>query len=843
MPYWYDYIQVRPVVGERSHLSRLESCAMIFMSSQNTCATFILIPLKTPSRCSPLLDLRDVCAAQGTRKPRGCTPRCPDCRSFLHECTCRGIVRKDWTVATEPQSSPPDSSVRSMKRPRAAMGKDAEISVMQRERREGDEGTMGAGVGEVRHEFVPYVCQPGVSTGVSVGNRAQDRDANVKLEIQGGVQSRAYEVPSVNAPESMISAGLPPGSAVVRQPSISSHGEAEQSTETSRLNSKSGAIATISNYGHDSDSSLLEVSSSQPQAKARNDGDASCGVEEKAVVGSESIPTYIANMPTHVTEERMSKPSASRVSGQDDHRASPGGGNELHSEGTESNQSDSRTAGSEDNGFMRTPDIGDGHDREDTEAAGTSRETRVVPAGDETAMSVGSIGERPERTRISASSIDVDNEQTQHAPSSGEQPSTQIQYQKGDLVEVERRMMPGVNKPGGTGRVVKVHAATGKIDVRYVVEGGWERAIDPVYVQLAVLDLSEVKRPTLGRCRHCGSLQVDCKQECEYYMALRRPPPVPKLTYTRSESNPSRHLSEYGDEAKVDPENGSKQLEPTEDRHLHSSRDLDGVVVGEAQRDTRRPRRRLPDDWDEEGLPMPGSDDDDEWRLDSRSQEVEVLGDSDEAESEGEFARRDRENRRDAALADAAHDAHIGKTASRERSGGNGSDDVGSSSDVEYLGVKTSSQGGDCVRRVRRGTPCQDSDEDMNALSSDRAESYDSGDGFEGAMTSRWSDDDVGDLDESGMSQFLMPEGEEASRALPSDIEDPTRGIKAPAVLRRELTNFIRTLEEQDAQNLEKDVPRVCRCVGRTLNPLKLGHFLDLRATSVYSFSCTQWPI
>lgn len=56
-----------------------------------------------------------------------------------------------------------------------------------------------------------------------------------------------------------------------------------------------------------------------------------------------------------------------------------------------------------------------------------------------------------------------------------------------------------------------------------------------------------------------------------------------------------------------------------------------------------------------------------------------------------------------------------------------------------------------------------------------------------------------------------MPEGEDESRMLPSDIPDPTRGVKDPVVLRKELKRLLEQMEQYDAKELEHDVPAVCR--------------------------------
>ncbi|KAF1335548.1 hypothetical protein FI667_g1309, partial [Globisporangium splendens] len=82
-------------------------------------------------------------------------------------------------------------------------------------------------------------------------------------------------------------------------------------------------------------------------------------------------------------------------------------------------------------------------------------------------------------------SIDVEN--NADAADSGQSRVFQV----GDLVEVESRTWPGINKLGGSGRIVSVHRETnGKgeekffYDVRYVL-GGFERRIESDYVELS----------------------------------------------------------------------------------------------------------------------------------------------------------------------------------------------------------------------------------------------------------------------------------------------------------------------------------------------------------------------
>ena len=71
---------------------------------------------------------------QASRRVRGGTPRCPDCSSFLHECTCEGTLgvaapvpaSSKWgQYAARHASPPPFEHPRSLKRPRSALSEEA----------------------------------------------------------------------------------------------------------------------------------------------------------------------------------------------------------------------------------------------------------------------------------------------------------------------------------------------------------------------------------------------------------------------------------------------------------------------------------------------------------------------------------------------------------------------------------------------------------------------------------------------------------------------------------------------------------------------------------------------
>ena len=70
---------------------------------------------------------------------------------------------------------------------------------------------------------------------------------------------------------------------------------------------------------------------------------------------------------------------------------------------------------------------------------------------------------------------------------------------------------------------------------------------------------------------------------------------------------------------------------------------------------------------------------------------------------------------------------------------------------------------------------------------------------------------DAADAANAGTALFLVPEGEEAARMLPSDIPDPTRGVTDPVVLRKEFDLLLQRIAERETNKLEQDVANVCR--------------------------------
>jgi hypothetical protein len=96
----------------------------------------------------------------------------------------------------------------------------------------------------------------------------------------------------------------------------------------------------------------------------------------------------------------------------------------------------------------------------------------------------------------------------------------------GRMVHVASRTWPGINEPGGVGRIIAVHAITSNdaeqmishVDVHYMVLRRREKRIPVQYVKLAPeYETSEESHGRLrdrnrlkGRCGRCGSLRIDC---------------------------------------------------------------------------------------------------------------------------------------------------------------------------------------------------------------------------------------------------------------------------------------------------------------------------------------------
>ena len=91
----------------------------------------------------------------------------------------------------------------------------------------------------------------------------------------------------------------------------------------------------------------------------------------------------------------------------------------------------------------------------------------------------------------------------------------------GRIVSVQSRTWPGINKPGGVGRITQIYqrsqdSEVTHVDVKYHINGGREKKVDVCYVQLAP-DYENVGDRTLRdhksmapRCPDCISFLTDC---------------------------------------------------------------------------------------------------------------------------------------------------------------------------------------------------------------------------------------------------------------------------------------------------------------------------------------------
>jgi hypothetical protein len=84
-------------------------------------------------------------------------------------------------------------------------------------------------------------------------------------------------------------------------------------------------------------------------------------------------------------------------------------------------------------------------------------------------------------------------------------------FHVGQLVNVAPRTWPGINQPGGIGRITGL--AFDRVSVRYVLDGRHEKEIDSKYAgihQQGPTRRLRNRSMLLGRCNVCGSLRTDC---------------------------------------------------------------------------------------------------------------------------------------------------------------------------------------------------------------------------------------------------------------------------------------------------------------------------------------------
>lgn len=668
-------------------------------------------------------------ALQKGRKRRVATPRCPDCRSFLHECTCDGYldvaamsvagVSSSRTESSKPPASAPlhSKDVRSLKRPRSAM----------------DSGL------ERPQEHLPRIG--GICTGLS-----EDRFSVARLEesVEGGSDVRDGNAEkddqwnmSMEKNDEMGGYGGGSGGdgCDVRIPAlIDEHGNDSRQLGVEKVLTDDLQRREITRTDNAADQKKNTLNNENAGNGERNEGGGERGCLQELTpneVESDRRPGSCKEN-TGLTRERM------QLEGESN-------GDDEEELWTQRKQSD-----------VDFP-------TEENQKGDMKAESRVGP---ELRSAHGSGDKEP-----------ISEE-------GGDLISVQWQPRKGDLVEVERRTSPGLNKLGGTARVVKVDSRTGAVDVRYVVEGGWERGIDPVYVRPAVLDMTQ-KRPTLGRCSHCGSLRVDCAGRCEDFTRRSSRRLVPPRTSTAL----------LGSEAGTESVAGDQR---PKGNHL---RDSQGSYVDDIEltkRNKKRiPRRRryLQDNWDEEGDLVPRSDESGHIGVGRNETDRWMEGDSDGSLEDDDLAMGSQQRRPSRQLRKPGDDVDISTdgeikllSVARDRRGSLREGSVGNGSDGSGIGSSDStceevSDGGDFGSSSKRG----------------------------GVECHGWRESPAHAAEGSAVARFLMPEGEEAAGMLPSDIADPTRGIKDPARLRRELKSMLREMEERDANELEQEISKTCR--------------------------------
>lgn len=656
---------------------------------------------------------------QEGRKRRVATPRCPDCRSFLHECTCDGYLDIAATVVAGVPSSRTESSkppapaplhskdARSLKRPRSAMDNGSERAQRHPSRR-------------------GYACNGMPGDRVAVGR--------VEQSVEGGSDVRDGNAQK----DGQWNMGME------ENDEVGGYGGGGGSYR--------GALVPALIGQHENDSRQLraeKVLADDLQRRGKTKIDNASGQKENTL-----------------------KNEGSGNGGRNEGEGEGGCFQELTPNEVESD----RHPGSckEDGGLTHEPtQLEEKSNVDDEEELWTQREKPDVNPPTEDDNQEGDI-KAESRVGPELKSAHESGGKEPISEEGGGFTSTQWQPRKGDLVEVERRTSPGLNKLGGTARVVKVDSRTGAVDVRYVVEGGWERGIDPVYVRPAVLDMTQ-KRPTLGRCSHCGSLRVDCAGRCEFF--------------TRRSSR------------RPDSEVGAESVAGDQRSERNHRRDSRGSYVDDIEltrrNEERLPRRRryLQEDWDEEEDLVSRSDGSGHIGVGGNETDRWMEGDSDGSLGDDDLAMGSQ------------------KRQSGRRLGKPG-DDVDSSTDGE---IKLLSVARDRRGSLREGSVGSGSESnDLDPSDSAGEEGSDGGDfgtsSERGGVGSRgWRGSPDHAAEGSAVARFLMPEGEEAARMLPSDIADPTKGIKDPARLRRELKSMLREMEERDANELEQEISKTCR--------------------------------
>ena len=91
---------------------------------------------------------------------------------------------------------------------------------------------------------------------------------------------------------------------------------------------------------------------------------------------------------------------------------------------------------------------------------------------------------------------------------------------KGKLVNVISRTWPGINKPGGIGKITKIYTEESTqlvkcVDVKYIVHGGTDKIIPIEFIEPHEDDGNRKRSNLSERCNRCKSFRSDC-QSCDW---------------------------------------------------------------------------------------------------------------------------------------------------------------------------------------------------------------------------------------------------------------------------------------------------------------------------------------
>eukprot|EP00977_Amphora_coffeiformis_P005662 scaffold1189_cov194-Amphora_coffeaeformis.AAC.19 len=145
-------------------------------------------------------------------------------------------------------------------------------------------------------------------------------------------------------------------------------------------------------------------------------------------------------------------------------------------------------------------------------------------------------------------------------------------WQVGQLVQVQARTWPGINQPGGVGRITGCNTDGTRVSVRYVLDGRHEKEIETIYLSSYGNDTEERLRDRsmlLGRCHNCGSLRSDCGS-CD----LRQQEQAWRRTHTQSRG--ARRRSNTVPQQPVDSScSGSSSDDDSVDQMIQNARNFE----------------------------------------------------------------------------------------------------------------------------------------------------------------------------------------------------------------------------------------------------------------------------